>query len=422
MSRRTLLRGSALVLAATLGWHAVNFLFNALAARRLGPDKFGSVAAIVALLYALGPLLLTLHTVSSRVTTELSVAGEETSVRPLLRYYALRVGFATAVAAGAASLLSRPLADFLNLSSPFPLAIACATFPLAAVSHLQRGALQGAGRFGRFAVSIGFEAVTKLALVLVLLLWLWPTVEGAVLSLLLANCLAILAHLVLLRFLPRGGVASGVAHPARYSLVTLVSLTMLALLFSVDVLAAKRYLGSADAGLYAAVALAGKIVFFATSSVSTVLFPWFSARWERGHDSRRPLLAAIAVLAAPSAALVALFFAAPSLVVGPLLGDRYAHAGDYIGWMALAATLYAVANLAGLYLLSQNASTGAAILSVVVLAQLSGLYSFHNSIGVLIAVQVTVIGVAAVALTLRAAMLPPRRSQLPASQAGLEVV
>jgi hypothetical protein len=50
MTRRTLVRGSALVVASTLVWHASSFAFNAAAARLLGVEHFGSLAALMALL------------------------------------------------------------------------------------------------------------------------------------------------------------------------------------------------------------------------------------------------------------------------------------------------------------------------------------------------------------------------------------
>jgi hypothetical protein len=141
------------------------------------------------------------------------------------------------------------------------------------------------------------------------------------------------------------------------------------------------------------------------------MFPVFSARQDSGDDSRMHLMRALAAIVAASSLVIALYFFAPSIVVEPLFGSRYAAADPYIGWMAIAMTLYAVAYLTSLYMLSQRVATGAAVLGIVELIQLAALSTFHASIGQLIAVQISVMGMAAVALGVLALYVYPRSLQ-----------
>jgi O-antigen/teichoic acid export membrane protein len=406
--RRTLVRGSVLVLASTFAWHASSFLFNAGAARLFGVSHYGRLAAVMALLAVASPSFVALQTVASRITTQLSAAGDLYRVRGLVRFYGLRLAFVGVVAACVVALFSTAVARFLRVGSGGPIAILGIVVLLSVLTHLQRGVLQGSAAYARLSASMVTEAITKIVATMVIVAFVWRSVGGALLGIAIAAVMALAANAVLLRFLPRSHKSVDViAHPYRYSATTLATLALLALLFSADVLAAKRYLDPHDAGLYAAVALCGKIVFFATSAFSPVLFPWFSSRQERGVDSRRPLGASLAAVAAVCSTLVAIYFLVPSIVIVPLFGSEYRGAEHYIGWMGIALGAYSIAYLASMYLLSQKIEAGAAVLAVIVIGQLAALYSFHDSVRTLIEVQTAVLGVAAVALVVLAAYRAP---------------
>jgi O-antigen/teichoic acid export membrane protein len=380
------------VLASTLVWHLSNFAFNSVAARALGPASYGALAAVVAVLYVVSPLFVSIQTVSSRLTTRLGNDGAFGRVRWLTRYYAVRLALVGLLLAAAVALGSSALARFLRVPSAAPIAILGVAFVFSAVTHLQRGVLQGTMRFGRYAVSTLIEAAAKIVATVALLVWVWRSVNGAMLAIATASLVALCANVGLLRFLPRPQAEpEPVGHPYRYSLLTLSCLVLLALLLSVDLLAAKRYLDPHTAGLYAAVSLSGKVVFFATSALTLCLFPIFSERQEKGIDAKGTLAAAVAVVIGGSALLIAVYFVAPQLVVAPLFGSHYAAAGEYIGWMGVAFGAYAVVYLTAMYLLAQQNSVVSAVLAVAVLVQVAGLYTFHSTISSIIAVDFVVL-------------------------------
>jgi O-antigen/teichoic acid export membrane protein len=392
-------RGGVLIAAATLLWHLSNFAFNSVAARLLGPADYGNLAAVIALLYGASPILNSVQTVASRVTTKLEEDGEWSRIRSLMRFYGIRLAFASLLFAALIALFSGPVSRFLRVSSPVPIAMMGVALMIAVPVNLQRGVLQGTMRFRRFAMSLVTEATVKLAVAIVLLVWLWRSVNGAVLAVVVSALGALVANWALMRFLPvsRGRV-DPIPHPYRYSLLTLVSLTLLAVLLAADVLAAKRYLDAETAGLYAAVSLSGKIVFFSTSALSLVLFPWFSSRSERGLDSRAGLGGGLALIGISSVVLVTIYFLAPELVVRPLFGSDYLSIDGHLGWIGIAYAFYAVVYLSTTYLLSQANSFGVAALAVALVLELAGLFAFHASISQIVAVLVAVFGAAALVL------------------------
>ena len=398
--RGTLVRGGALVFASTLVWHASNFLFNAVTARLLGPSGYAELAATVTIIYVSSPILTSIQTMMSRAATSLQVAGSFDRIRPLVDARARVIVLATLVVAAGCSALSHQFARFLHLSSGWPIVIVCAGLCVSGVTHCQRGALQGTQLFGRYAASTVVEATTKVVGAAALVGLVSRSPAAAVAAVPVAAACAFVVNSALLRALPRGGraVTQQSIRVRSDSWLTVATFGSLSILLSADVLAGKHYLPSSTAGVYAAVSLSGKVVYFATSALSFFLFPFFSERRERNLDARRHLALALGGLCSCSFVLIGAYFLLPQLVIDPLFGSRYSAAAPYLGLIAVAFAGYAVAYLAATYLLAQGVRLGAAVLAVTTGAQLAGLYFRHGSIGEIVDVQVAVFWAGALAL------------------------
>src|SRR4051812_31168384 len=352
-----LVRGGALVMGATLVWHMSNLAFNLVAAHMLGPGSYGDLAAAVTLLYLASPVFVSVQTVASRITTGLWTRADAAGIRAGLQFHARRLWLGGIVLAAGVGLASGALASFLRISSGGPLLILACAFPFYVLTHMQRGVLQGALQFRRYSISSVCEAAVKLLATVVVLLVVSRTVEAAVAAIVVSAAVAVAVNWLLLRFLPRSGQrAEPMPGAYGYSLLTLGCLVLLAVLLSADIFAAKRYLAPHDAGLYASASLCGKIVFFAVSCLSLVLFPVFSARQEEGRDARVIFRKGLVMIGATSAALIAVYVFVPSVVVTPLFGERFSAAAPYLGLMGIAFALYGLVYVSAMFLLSQKRS------------------------------------------------------------------
>lgn len=409
-ARSRLVGGAALVMGATLAWHASNFTFNVVAARSLSSSDYGDLAAAVALLYIVSPLFVSVQTVASRLTTERATAGKLSELRALARYYGVRLALAALVVASAVAAASPALAHALHIRQPVALVVVAASLPLAVVVHMQRGVFQGVERFGRFGLSTAAEAVIKVVTAVVFVAWVWPSVAGAVLGVAAGLLAALILNAFLLRFLPRSPTyARPAEHPYRYSLAAVASLSLLALLLSLDVVAAKRFLSPQQAGLYAAIALGGKVVFFATSGINWIVFPRFSRLIDEGVDARPLLRRAFLVTGLVGAAICAAYFSAPRMFVAVLFSSRYPSAGHYMGAIAIGYAGYCVAYTGAIYLLALRALRGTAALALAVIAQVAAFALFHSAVGDLVAVQVGVLCSAGLTLALLCLTRSPLR-------------
>jgi O-antigen/teichoic acid export membrane protein len=353
------------------------------------------------------PVLVSIQTVTSRASTALIVAGEEGAVRPMVRASTRRLALVAGLTAVVAAAVSPLIGDLLRLQSGIPVAVVAAGLSLSLVTHCQRGALQGTGRFSRFAASTVVEGLAKVCGAAAILLLASRSVEAAAAAIPFAAACGLVANRTLLRGLPDSGDGrETVAGPIeRGSVSTLATFILLALLLSADVFAARHFLPGHEAGLYAAISLCGKVAYFATSAIPVFLFPSFSARRERGGDSRRLLAAGIAIVVAVCAAIASGYTLAPRLVLDPLFGARYAGAAGYLGEIAIAFGAYAITYLSATYLVACRSRAGAGILAAAAIAQVTALLFAHASVASIVHVQMVVLGAAAVATSAAAFLI-----------------
>jgi O-antigen/teichoic acid export membrane protein len=406
-----LVAGGLAVVVGTAAFQLANFLTNAVAARALGPESYADLAAVIGLVYLTSPLFISLQTVASRVTTTSIAEGQGRKVRGLLAYYAVRVTAIVALLGGVLAVGSGLVARAFQIPSALPIALLSIVFACSAVTHLQRGVLQGARRFGQFGASSAIEGWMKLATVVVLLRFVTASPSIVVTALIAGGVVASVANWSMLRSMPPSeyGVLPD-THPFLLSAKTLGTLLLLALLLSVDVIAANRYLAGTTAGIYAALSLTAKTVFFATAALTTFAFPIFSERHDLGQEARPLLVWILGVDVAIVACATVGLTAFPTVFLSALFGDRFLAAAPYVPFAAVGFGLYAILHACSMYLLSQGRTVAIVVLGACALAQLAGLRAFHDSIPVLLTVQGAVFGAGAV--TLLAVALIERRAPM----------
>ena len=400
--------GATVVFAGAAVGQVAGFVFNAVGAHSLGPARYGTLAASIALLSLASPLFTAVQTVASRETTSLVSRGQTAALPSLLRRYGLRAVLGALVLGAVVAAASGWVSQVFHLGSPLLVVIVGATIPCYMAGHLLGGVLQGMERFHRFAIESVIEGSAKAVLgILAVAILFHSPVTG--MAAVFASCACGLAAYVALTVPVLRRRPETIASPTtmfesparvrtspgivRYSMTALATYGLLSLMLSMDTLVAKHYLPSHLAGLYAGISLTGKIVYFATSAMFVVAFPLFSRHHDQGQGSRRPVLASGAVVAAVSGLIIAVFALRPTWVVAPLLGARYRAADGYVSWMGAIFALYALSYLLCTYLLARRRRSVIALLAVALVIQLAGFFVFHSTIDELMGVLAVSFGV-----------------------------
>jgi O-antigen/teichoic acid export membrane protein len=401
--------------------NAGNYAFNVVMAFLLGPEAYGALAALLALvLVGSVPGLALQAVVARRVALAGSGRAPSGGSWPGVGWLVGRAGLALALLTVA---IGPGLVLFLHLDSAVPvlwLALALAPTPLL---FAVQGLLQGRERFGALAAVLLIGAGVKLAIGLALVA-AGGGVSGAMAGVAAGGLLAALAGL---RLAARG---SGVAAPpqraagARPEGVAVgrpsstwwrevggatTGLLGLFLLANVDVLLARHYLDRAAAGRYALGAVVAKIAFWAPQFVVMVIFP----RLVGAADPRR-LLGGSALLIAGFGGLLAggLVVADRVGLIVPVLGGGYEGLGPLLPVFAALGTGLALVQLLlfeGIATRDRRMGRAVVVALVAEVALIAG--PLHGSVGQVAGAALAVVAALAVAgwllLRRRLAHSPP---------------
>jgi len=386
-----ILRNSAIYLTGSVLTGVLGYVFQFEAGHLLGPSAYAVVASAVAALYLLTLPVVGLQFVSARFASLAAAGNRVDAVVPML----LRMtGASLLVAIPVAVVLvifSPAVASFLNLSDHRIVYLLAATGLATLLVTINRGALQGLRRF----VALSGNMLTDMASRLVFAGALVATgfgALGAIAAIALGPGVSYLQSFLLLRH--RGTStreADRVTGIGQYVILATIASIGIQYLFSIDTLLAKHYLAAEAAGLYAAAAVLGRVVYFLGLSVAGVMFPEVANLHARNEAHFHVVDLSLGLVALMGAGLIAVYVLFPGIVLLPY-GPSFAPAREYLGLFAVALTMLTIANLFINYFLSIARWTFVIPLFGACIAETVLVSIFHSSIWQILTVVVFCIG------------------------------
>jgi O-antigen/teichoic acid export membrane protein len=322
------------------------YAFQALLAGALGPAQFAEVASLLAIFYIIQILHFVAMAAAARITAPLAAQGKHSEVQ---RAYRDMTIYATLIG-GAGMLLFMLFAPALRSSLGIglgPLLILSATVPLNLLVGLGRGVMQGEQRFLPLSFNFFTYGSTTLVFLPVLLHFRLRAV-GATLAIVLGLAICNLFAVLTLSRLPQGGHHErlGLAGVIRSSVAAAAGLSVITIFYNMDVLLAKHFLPTLQAGLYSGMSLLGKILFFGTISISAVMFPRVATLHAQGKSPHRIVNLSLGLVFAAGILVVAAYSLAPGLIIHLLLRRaEFAQIGNNLGIYALAMLGLAISNV-----------------------------------------------------------------------------
>lgn len=390
LSRHDLVAHGALVLTGATVVNVLNYVFHFGLTRRLGVVDYGTLAALLAIMAVSATPAAVLTLVVAKATAEHHATGDTAAVRLLFRTstrVALRFGFGLLVVG---VLFMRPAVAMLHVSNPWPFVLALACVAVTVTLACVRGVLQGTQEFRAYSTSLAFEAVARVALCFALA-FAGYGVTGVMTGYLVAGCVAYGYSIAALRrALPASAGAGNIDVRRLLGSATGVGLTMFAitLMSYADTVVVKSSFGARDAGLYSAIALTGKIVFFIGGFLPALILPKATARAASGGDPRPLLVQAGSFTLVTSAVVLVVFGTMPALVLRGLLGAPYALAAPLVLPYGIAMAALAAATLATTYQIGLHRFGYLGPLVVVAFAEIFAISLYHPSLTALVRVIV----------------------------------
>lgn len=356
--RHPLTLSSLFVFASTLAGNVFAYLFNLFAARLLGPADYGILAAIIALMGIFGVVAGALFVTVTKFVSEFKGRGQDEEITLFVRRLVLVFALLGLAVLAGFFVGRQPLAAFFNIASANALVLVGLAMAVSLLSMINLGTLSGLQHFGFLALANFLGSFLKFLFGVVFLL-LGGRVGGAALAVVLAPVCVYFLTFFPLRKVFLGKVKTSYAFPLRrlwaYSLPALFSTWGLIALTSSDVVLVKKYFDAETTGLYSFAALIGRVIFFASSSISTVMFPVVSERQAGGRRHDHILVYVLIVVAVVSLAIDAFYFLFSDFTIRFFSGfgkSSYLEAGRYVGLLGLYYAVFSLASLLINYFLS----------------------------------------------------------------------
>lgn len=387
-----ILSGSVIMLVGISIVSAFNFGYNVAMARMLGPAEFGHASAAVTLLMLVSSITLAFQLVCAKFVARNETVGARRSLVQSLMKRAWIVGLALAAIM---ALASGGLAEYLRLPTAWIVLIL--TFGIAFYVPLgvKRGGLQGACDFPKLAGNFILEVVVKFGGALTLVA-LGFGVKGAV--------AAIAISVVLAYFLPPSQLnLFGKTEPCipasfREGMQAIVFFVGQVIINNIDIILVKHYFAPEMAGMYAAVALVGRVLYFASWSVVSAMFPISAGAKSEAHNASLLVVPLLLVLTLAIGFILVMTFA-PGFIVHFIFGSGYREAEPLLSLYAAATGLYSLSVVLMAYEMSRRIANTGWLQLVFSGAIITGISLFHSTLRDVILVQVVLMVFLLIAVT-----------------------
>lgn len=374
--RHPLFTGSFVMIVGSNFSNFLAYLYHLVIGRLLGPSNYGELVAFISVVSILTMVVSFFGLVIAKFVS-MSNPHDARAFISWIKYRAFVVGGALGLVILA---LTPVLSDFLKIEISV-LVFVAPLFLMYFIAFIYRSILQGLLRFGRLVIAANVDNFGKFVLGIAFV-YAGLSVFGAVLGTVLAAFISLLFY----RYYVRDYENGNRAH-LKYSdrvwkytvpvfIVSVASYSM----FTTDLILAKHFLSSTEAGLYAALSNLGKIVFYGVAPISSVMFPLISKRFANGEKYGKILLASVGLTLAISLIVVFLYWMFPNQAVGILYGGEFLPAAESLVWFGLFMAVFSLASLFANFYLSKEETKVSVFVALAALLQITGIWFYHGSI------------------------------------------
>lgn len=320
------------------------FIYHFLAGRFLGKVYYGELASIISLFGIISIIQMTIG-----LTLVKFIAAEKNtkSVNNLIRWadwWSILGG----IALGFLLLIFSPfLVSFLKLSQPTIAYLLAPAILFTIMLNTERSVLQGIMSFSRYAISMIVEVCGKLAFTGIFVVWLGYKAFGAMAALVFGVAFSFL--------ITRRYLSSYLTGPKKdmpdirplfkYAVPVLVQGLALTSMYSTDLLLVKHFFSSSDAGIYASLAVLGRVAYFGSSPVANAMFPLIAKNHSHGRSYHHIFFLSVLITIGISSAVVVFYSLFPAMIIAPLFGKDFIEGTPYLWLFGLFMSLLALSTL-----------------------------------------------------------------------------
>lgn len=376
-----------LFMISVLAVNGGNYLYNLILGRVLGPTQFADAAVLITFLLVLSFIAMTFQL----VTAKFSVLFENNIFKRFItKVYqqALIVGVLLGIIIiGLASQLQA----LFNTSSSSMFVIFGIGVPFYFVMSVNRGIYQGKKAYKSLSITYQAEMLSRLLITLsIILLFDIKSSWVIALGILFSFGFGLFPFKTKLFSFKRP-----IALEQTYSkqikrfflLTAFYELTQI-IINNSDILLVKHYFEPYEAGLYASLALIGRIVYFIAWMFVMLLLPAVVELQKEGKETASVLFKYIGYIAIISSVIVVVCVVCPELIINILFGEAYISMSPLLWKYALATSMFAISNIFAYYYLSLDKYVPVIISGLFGILQVILVVFYHDSLTEVVHMQI----------------------------------
>ncbi len=387
-----IITGSVILLSGSGLTTAINLAYNIAVARFLGPKGFGHATAVYTLL-----TLISAVTLSFQIICAKFVAQESSPEAKFAVYRGFHVGsWICGLLVGTGLLVyQRGITSYLNLPSPVLVALLAIGAAFYVPLGSRRGFTQGAYGFGRLAKNLVLEGSVRLGGSLLLVL-LGFGVRGVIAA--NAAAIAVAYFAIAPEHAPATRNPLALGYAVREALQALVFFSGQVLINNCDIVMVKHFFLPASAGLYAAIAMVGRVIFSFSSAVVNSMFPLVAGTREEERKDLRVIATSLLLVLSIGSVLALGLRLAPAWLWTAFFGPGFSISGEYglpylLALYAITTVVYSLSVVIITYEMSYKIANTSWVQLAFSGVLIAGIYRFHDSLRQVILVQLVLMAV-----------------------------
>jgi O-antigen/teichoic acid export membrane protein len=283
-----LLKHGTILLIATIVSGIANYFFHFYMIRALGPEDYGILFSLLAILVIVGVPAGSIQTVITKYISGFKAKNQYGKIASLFFRSLKKLFLYGSLGLLIFVLASGHISAFLKIPSRIPVIIVGFILLVSFVGPVSMGALQGLQRFTFLGLNTILGSLLRIVFG-IFLVWLGFRVNGALAASFLAGLITFFIAFLPLHFLFKkeqidSEIETGEIY--KFFLPTTLALASFAFLTYIDVPLVKHFFSPLKAGYYSTAAIVGKAFLFPPMALAMAMFPKVSELHTQNESSR----------------------------------------------------------------------------------------------------------------------------------------
>ncbi|MFZ2025208.1 MAG: oligosaccharide flippase family protein [Microgenomates group bacterium] len=390
ITSHSLARDSMIMFVGSMSANVAAYVYHLLMGRLLGPVGYGELSSLLSIFYIFSVPLNVGSLVLVKFISGFKAKGEVGQTKTLFSKVTKAamifcIGLLPIIIA-----VSPIVSAYLNIKSPLMFIIVYVIFIFSLLTVIMSSVLQGYQKFLWVSILGAGAIILKLPLSISAIQF---GVMGVLIATLVSGIVIYILNFFPLRFLftaPLLPMKLTKREAFRYAIPTLLVTLGMTSIYSTDMILVRHYFTAIDAGVYASLAVLGKIIFYASSVLASVFYPVLSERTAKGENTSKLITMGLISVTVISSGITILYFLFPSLIIKMLFGASYVGGASLLGIFGIFLVLYSIGNMFTVTFLATGKTKIWIIPVICSLVQIIGISIFHESIEEVIYINISI--------------------------------